>query len=410
MINITDKAKCCGCNACMQRCPRQCITMHEDGEGFLYPIVDKENCIDCGLCEKVCPWLNSPEKLQPIKVLAAKNRCEEERMSSSSGGAFIALAKKTIAEGGVVLGAVFDENWEVRHTFAENMQDVKPMMGSKYMQSRIGDNYAKAESFLKNGRPVMFTGTPCQITGLHNYLHHGYPNLLSVDMLCHGVPSPGVWRRYIRETFPAAFKVTDGEKTIFWPSIDSSSMITGIEFRNKLMSGWTKYSLVVRGKSAPETDKNTVLLSDRHWENPYMRGFLSDVYLRPSCHHCKYKNGVSHSDITIADYWGIHRSMPDFDDDKGVSLVLLNTSAGIDVFSHLDMEVRESTLEDARRFNGGFNENTPSHPKRAKFFRTYPDSESLAETVNRVLHVSVVRKTYLKIRRKLLNKLRPAKF
>ena len=396
MINITDKAKCCGCAACVQRCPRQCITMHEDKEGFLYPSVDEGKCINCGLCEKVCPWLNSPEKLSPIKVLAAKNRCEGERMSSSSGGVFIALAEKTISEGGVVFGAVFDDKWEVRHTFAENMQDVKPMMGSKYLQSRIGDCFIKVESFLKEGRPVMFTGTPCQIAGLHAFLCKDYTNLLTVDILCHGVSSPGVWRKYLNE-IGNKFQESRADS----PFQNFVSVISGISFRNKTDNGWKKYNFVVWKKAVTSDIGQDVLLSEMHWKNPYINGFLSNVYLRPSCYRCKCKNGVSHSDITIADYWGIHRLMPDFDDDKGVSLVLLNTSAGIDVFNRLDMEIRESTIKDARRFNGGFNENTTPHPKRSKFFREYPNSESLAETINRILHVSVVQKIYLEIRRKL---------
>ena len=370
--------------------------MHEDKEGFLYPSVDEGKCINCGLCEKVCPWLNSPEKLSPIKVLAAKNRCEGERMSSSSGGVFIALAEKTISEGGVVFGAVFDDKWEVRHTFAENMQDVKPMMGSKYLQSRIGDCFIKVESFLKEGRPVMFTGTPCQIAGLHAFLCKDYTNLLTVDILCHGVPSPGVWRKYLNE-IGNKFQESRADS----PFQNFVSVISGISFRNKTDNGWKKYNFVVWKKAVTSDIGQDVLLSEMHWKNPYINGFLSNVYLRPSCYRCKCKNGVSHSDITIADYWGIHRLMPDFDDDKGVSLVLLNTSAGIDVFNRLDMEIRESTIKDARRFNGGFNENTTPHPKRSKFFREYPNSESLAETINRILHVSVVQKIYLKIRRKL---------
>ena len=193
MIKITDKKDCCGCAACVQRCPKQCISLKEDGEGFLYPVVDESLCVGCGLCEKVCPIINRPEKLPVKEVLAVKNRNEEERMASSSGGVFVALAKKVIDQGGVVFGAVFDENWEVRHTYAENMDGVRPMMGSKYVQSRIGDTFRQAEKFLKEGRKVLFTGSPCQITALHNYLRKDYPNLLSVDFLCHGVPSPGVW-------------------------------------------------------------------------------------------------------------------------------------------------------------------------------------------------------------------------
>ena len=406
MIDITEKQDCCGCSACVQKCPKRCITLEEDGEGFLYPEVDVSACIDCGLCEKVCPWLNRSEKTEPLEVLAVKNRNEAERMASSSGGVFIALAGRVIAEGGVVFGAVFDGNWEVMHAYAETMEGVRPMMGSKYLQSRIGDSYRDAERFLKEGREVLFTGTPCQITALHKYLRKEYPNLLSVDFLCHGVPSPGVWRRYLDETFfRSARMAAAGKNTVLPSSLKSLPVITGIGFRDKEKFGWKKFSFVVRG-SASKADENSVLLSDIHYANPYMRGFLSDVYLRPSCYHCKCKNGVSHSDLTIADYWGIHVVMPDFDDDKGVGLVLLNTDKGKDAFSTLDMDIRKSTLEDARRFNNGFKDCVKEHPKRGKFYGSLSRQKTVSSTVERTLHVSLFRKVCRKVKNKLKGLLR----
>lgn len=387
MIQIIDKHACCGCAACVQRCPRQCISLREDSEGFLYPVVDASLCIDCGLCEKVCPWQNPPAKITPQEVLAVKNRNEEERMASSSGGVFVALAKKVLANRGVVFGAVFDEHWEVIHTCAEDMEGVRRMMGSKYLQSRIGHAYREAEKFLKEGRTVLFTGSPCQITGLHRYLRKEYPNLLSVDFLCHGVPSPGVWRKYLSETFPSsARRAAAGKNTVLSSSLNAMPVLTGIEFRDKKLHGWKKFSFVVRGKSASKADKNSVLLSGIHRENAFMRGFLSDIYLRPSCYACKCKNGVSHSDITIADYWGINVLMPDFDDDKGVGLVLLNTDKGKEIFHSLDMEIRVSALEDAKRFNGGFKEEVKAHPKREKFYSLINNGMPVEQAVLRCLH------------------------
>lgn len=401
MIKIQNKQDCCGCAACIQRCPKHCISMKEDNEGFLYPVVDESVCIDCGLCEKVCPIINRPEKLPVKEVLAVKNRNEAERMASSSGGVFIALAKKTIEKDGVVFGAVFDENWEVMHTYAETLDEVKPMMGSKYLQSRIGNSFRDAEKFLKEGREVLFTGSPCQVTGLHNYLRKDYPNLLSVDFLCHGVPSPGVWRKYLDEEFQlSARRAAAGKNTVLSSSIKSMPVITGIEFRDKTLHGWKKYSFVVRG-SASKADKNTVLLSGIHYNNPYMKGFLADVYLRPSCYQCRCKNGVSHSDLTIADYWGINRLMPDFDDDKGVGLVLLTTEKGKAVFDTLNMEVRASSLKDAKRYNGGFKEEVKVHPKRSRFFNILVHNHNFIELIELIVKIPVY-----KIWRKNLNKLR----
>ena len=369
MIKIKEKEDCCGCSACVQRCPKHCITLQEDTEGFLYPKVDEHNCIDCGLCEKVCPLVIRPTAITPRAVLAVKNRNEEERMASSSGGVFIAVAQKVIQKSGVVFGAVFDEHWEVKHTYAETMEGVYPMMGSKYLQSRMENSYHEVEQFLKQGRKVLFTGSPCQVAGLHSFLRKDYPNLLCIDFLCHGVPSPGVWRRYLEETFfQSAQRAAAGKNTVLSSSLNTVPVLTGIDFRDKKSYGWKKFSFVVRGKFTSKADQNSVLLSVMHRENSFMRGFLTDIYLRPSCYRCLCKNGVSHSDLTIADFWGINWLMPDFDDDKGVGLVLVNTEKGKEIFNTLDMEIRMSSLEDAKRFNGGFKEVVKVHPKRDKFF------------------------------------------
>ena len=401
MIKIQSKQDCCGCAACVQRCPKHCILMKEDGEGFLYPVVDESVCIDCGLCEKVCPLLHSRKGKQPQEVFAAKNRDDGERMASSSGGIFIALAKDTLRRGGVVFGAVFDRDWGVRHTYAETLDGVRPMMGSKYVQSRVKDAFKVAEKFLKDGRKVLFTGTPCQIAGLHGYLRRDYPNLLSVDFLCHGVPSPGVWRRYLDESFfVSARRAAAGKNTVLSSSLKSVPVVTGIEFRDKKMYGWKKFSFVVRGESASKADKNSVLLSDIHLDNPFMKGFLSDLYLRPSCYRCRCKNGVSGSDITIADYWGVWELMPDFYDEKGVGLVLVNTGKGKDVFDGLDVDVRESTLADARRFNNGFKEEIVPHPKRKAFFDDCKN-DSLVDSINSVLYVSPCKALVIRIRNKI---------
>lgn len=378
MIQVSKKQDCCGCSACVQRCPRHCISMKEDAEGFLYPDVDMTQCIDCGICEKVCPWLNLHEKSKIQDVLGAKNIDRKERMESSSGGVFIALAKKVIENGGVVFGAVFNECWEVVHTYAENLKDVKSMMGSKYMQSRMENSYREAKGFLKRGRTVLFTGCPCQITGLHNYLGKEYHNLISVDFLCHGVPSPGVWRKYLTEVS------TSFPKEINGISLDFSTKITGIDFRNKQQSGWKNFYLTITGLSNG-TEK--VLLSDKHKNNPFMKGFLGDLYLRPSCYNCKCKNGASHSDLTIADFWGISSIMPDFDDDKGVSLVLVNTDKGRNVLALCDLEIRKSTLDDARRFNGGFKETVIIPPKRDAFFHHYNSGYAISPWIDKELRI-----------------------
>lgn len=390
MIHITDKKNCCGCSACVQRCPKQCIRLEEDTEGFLYPQVDEETCIKCGLCEKVCPILHQADKLPVQEVLAVKNPDEKERMNSSSGGVFLPLAREVINKGGVVFGAVYDESWEVHHVYAEKIEDIYPMMGSKYLQSRIETAYRDAERFLKQGREVMFVGSPCQIAGLRTFLRNKeYPNLLAVDFLCHGVPSPGVWRRYLAETYggydakeQSRLQATAGKNSVLLSSLNATSPIGDIKFRDKRESGWKKFRFVVRQKSASKADQNTVLSSDIHYMNPFMQGFLSDIYLRPSCYACKCKNGVNHSDMTIADFWGINQSAPEFDDDKGVGLVLLNTEKGEEYFSRLPMDMMPSNLEKAHYYNGGFNEHTKAHPKRDQFFFLIENGKSIKAAVD----------------------------
>ena len=395
MIRITDKKKCCGCSACVQRCPKQCIRLEEDTEGFLYPRVNEETCIKCGLCEKVCPILNQADKLPVLEVLAVKNPNEDERMNSSSGGVFLPLAREVINQGGVVFGAVYDESWEVHHVYAEKIKDIYPMMGSKYLQSKIENSYKEAERFLKQGREVMFVGSPCQIAGLRTFLRNKeYPNLLAVDFLCHGVPSPGVWRRYLAETYggydakaQSCLQATAGKNTVLLSSLNATSPIGDIKFRDKTKSGWKKFRFVVRQKSASKADQNSVLSSDIHYDNPFMRGFLSDIYLRPSCYECKCKNGINHSDLTIADYWGINIVDPAFDDDKGVGLVLINSQKGKVYFDSLNMEVHNSSIEIAHQYNGGFNEYTRAHSKRALFFAMISEGNTVEYAVDICLQI-----------------------
>lgn len=393
MIHIIDKSKCCGCNACVQRCPKQCISMHEDDEGFLYPKVDITTCINCGICEKVCPMINIGTTRLPQNVIAAKCKNEEIRLASSSGGMFFLLAQAILQENGVVFGAIYDKQWGVKLSYTDQIHGVSPMMGSKYLQATIGTAYQDAERFLKQGRKVLFSGTPCQIAGLHAYLRKEYDNLLSVDFLCHGVPSPGVWRRYLTETLLKRSK---------------NAKISNIEFRNKKQYGWKKFCLVIytQNNSTEETSKST-LLSDIHYTNPYMKGFLSNLYLRPSCYDCRCKEGVNHSDLTIADFWGINEVIPAFDDDKGISLVLTYTQKGDDIIHQLPIEIRRSSLYDAIRRNGGYYSQAQWNPKRHKFFKAYhKGKEPIDHIVNRLLHKPLWRKIASRIKRFLLQQIK----
>ena len=363
MIQITNKIDCCGCSACAMKCPKHCITMQADNEGFLYPVVNEAACIDCGLCEKVCHELHPYEERKPQKVYAAINKDEEIRMQSSSGGIFYLLAEKTISEGGVVFGSRFDEDWQVVIDYAETMEGLKPFMGSKYVQARTATAFKDAEVFLKQGRKVLFSGSPCQIAGLHHYLRKEYENLTTVDFVCHGVPSPKVWQRYLDEV------VTSGKRAI-----------SDVKFRNK-GNGWKKFNFVL----SYNHDRKSYSLSSWHQQNHYMRAFLSDMILRPSCHDCRAKQGRSHSDITIADFWGIDREMPDMDDDKGTGLVLVNTEKGSQSLDWGKVTMKESSIEVASKYNGGLSSQTKPHPKRTEFFAALDTSSSVISLIDKCL-------------------------
>lgn len=381
MIYIQDKALCCGCSACMECCPRQCISMREDNEGFLYPEVDAEKCIGCSLCETVCPEINPDEPGLPLETYAAKNPDDKVRLSSSSGGIFTMLSERTIRRGGVVFGARFDENWEVVHDYAETIEGAELFRGSKYVQSRMDGNYRKAEHFLKTGREVLFSGTPCQIAGLKRFLRKDYDNLLTVDVICHGVPSPGVWRQYLKEMTLRPKGVAAGKNTVL-SSLNEMPVITGISFRDKRL-GWKKYGFEIR-KSASKADKNSVLKSGKYQkeiflfepqrENVFLRGFFANIYLRRSCYACPAKAGRSHSDITLGDYWGIGSLMPRLDDDRGVSAVLVNSEYGAKALSETGAELYEAPYGDVARKNPALIHSVTQPAGRSAFYRDTSDS------------------------------------
>lgn len=381
MIDIQEKKDCVGCWSCVQRCPKRCISMREDREGFLYPAVDASLCIDCGLCEKVCPVIRQDAPREPLGVYAAINRDDEIRLASSSGGVFTLLAEAIIRKGGVVFGAGFNENWEVVHSHTETLEGLAPFRGSKYVQSRIGNCYKEAEAFLKSGREVLFSGTPCQIAGLRRFLRKDYPNLTAVDFICHGAPSPGIFRQYLEEQISGIARQCDGKISVSSRPVPSLSekgglrlpagmRIEDISFRDK-RQGWKKYSFVLDLSMASAAGgKNTVLFSysQTFHENAFMRGFLRDLYLRPSCHACPAKELKSGADLTLGDYWGIGSLMPELDDDKSVGVVIVNSERGENLLGQIEVELHEAPLEDVAMKNPSLLHPVGIPANRAAFF------------------------------------------
>ena len=376
MINIAVKSKCTGCSACVQKCPKQCISFEEDREGFKYPKVKLSVCIDCGLCEKVCPVLQQDRPRNPVIVYAAKNSNLSTRLASSSGGIFALLAETILRQNGVVFGARFDNEWNVIHDYTESLDGLSVFLGSKYVQSKIGNTYKYAERFLKEGRKVLFSGTPCQIVGLKKYLRKDYDTLLTVDFVCHGVPSPMIWRGYLNEKIRPLG--VDGRNMVSQLSLKDLPVITGISFRDKRY-GWKKFGFSVRAKSASKADKNLVsqsvevtdktLLYEPHKANLYMKGFLKNLYLRPSCYACPAKCGKSGADYTLADFWGASTYVGDFDDDKGLSAVLVYKNK-VNIES-LDMAFKVVGLNDILSQNPAVIKSSRMKGGRDKFFQHY---------------------------------------
>lgn len=378
MISSIVKTKsCCGCAACVQICGKQCISMAEDEEGFSYPIIDEIECVGCGLCEKVCPVINKDASTKPLAIYAAKHNDDEIRINSSSGGVFYAIALKVIKDlQGVVFGCKYDSDWNAVHDYTETIVGVKSFQTSKYVQSSIGNCYLKTKEFLRQGRYVLFSGTPCQIAGLKKFLRKDYDKLLTIDVICHGVPSPGVWREYLWELkkTESARSAAIGKNTVLTSSLNSIPVITGINFREKQNGGfnWQKYGFVVRGMSAFKADQNSVLLSDIYYKNPFMKGFLSNLFLRPSCYACPAKGFSSGSDLSIADFWWIHQVNIAFADNKGVSKCYINTEKGKRYFDLLDIKVLRTDsprdLEEGYEYTGAEVHSAKLTYKRALFF------------------------------------------
>lgn len=375
MIEIKAKEDCCGCYACYNICPKECITMESDNEGFWYPKIDKNQCINCNLCEKVCPIINPVKRADSKKIAyAGMNKDDQIRVKSSSGGIFSILAEYIIKNNGIIYGASFDEDFNIKHKRILCNTDLDLLRGSKYVQSFIGDIYKQVKNDLESNRQVLFTGTPCQVEGLRNYLRKEYVNLITMDFICHGVPSPLVWKKYLEE-----MKKSKQEN------------IKNIYFRNKDI-GWKIFSLkIIFDEKIYSNDLSNDL---------FMKGFLQDVYLRPSCYSCKFKKINRVSDITVADFWGIENILPKMDDDKGTSLIVIHSEKGKQLFDKLSeiMILNEVNLNEAIKYNPSMISSVKYNEKRKDFFLELNSGEELINLIKRYTKVSLERRVKNKIK------------
>lgn len=379
-MNIPVK-NCSSCGACANVCAQNAISMQLDGEGFYRPVIDADKCIKCGACERACPWSNAVENpnlaSEKPATYAAFAKDESVRLESSSGGIFTVLAEKVLDDGGVVVGVAQTGQTRYGHIIVENKADLVKLRGSKYVQADVGSVYREVRAKLASGKKVLFSGTPCQVAGLYAALgktaHSS--DLFTVDIVCHGTPSVKVFEKYVREL-----------------EENRGASFECLNFRDK-STGWGGYSLLHRFKDANPLQVHRV-------RSKYMRLFLSRICQNTSCDTCHYRKMPRIADITLGDYWGVSKYHPEMNDNKGTSVVLLNTTPGSILFESIaDKVVQcESKAEYAIAGNPCIVRSSKPHPKRTEFFANL-DKYTLDELIKMYCPFpSPVKKLYLRVR------------
>jgi len=356
MMKINDKNKelCTGCAACFNICPEQAIRMVYDNEGFEYPKIDLMKCSGCNLCEAVCPTIEGSKKIVEPIVYACQNKNYEELKLSSSGGVFSLFAKKILINNGVVVGAAFNDK-SVKHILIESYEDIDKLRRSKYIQSSIGTVFNQVKKYLDSGKKVLFSGTPCQVKGLKRYLNDGINNLITIDVICFGIASPGLFKDYLYE-LEQKFR----------------ARIKSINFRAKELSI----------QAIKIVFENGAYYLKETQEDPFYTAFGNRLILRPSCYTCKYNNlylernmliDRSGSDISIGDYWGVSTKFPNLNEQEGVSLVIIKSKEGLKLFNKIisDCFLQESDIAHASQFNLPLKGSLLINKRRNKFFNEY---------------------------------------
>lgn len=349
MIKINNKKQCSGCSACSTICPKECIKLVEDEEGFLYPRVDVKQCVNCGMCEKVCPFINRTINNNDINLAyAIKNKSDDLRKKASSGAVFYELARETILKGGVVYGVEFECDYRsIKHTRIDSIDKLDSITKSKYLQSEVNRTFYECKLDLLKGRRVLFSGTPCQINGLLNYLGKYYENLLTVEVVCHGVPSKKLYDEYL-----------------LYLQSKYKGKVSSFNFRRKLLNG-DKFGVFY--------EENKVKVFEPISKNLYMKYFLTDVALRPSCYDCKSKN-TGRPDITLADFWGIQNVCGDFSDELGVSLVIIHNQTAKEMLKNDYLNIVEVPTSDSLKSNPSYYKSSNKPKNRDKFYLNNPFS------------------------------------
>lgn len=374
MKKIIEKKRCTGCSACASICPKGAIKLVEDVEGFKHPKIDQDKCINCGLCKRTCPVLNTKENSSLKRCYVAYNKNDEVKKTSSSGGIFGAIAREVLDGNGIVIGAAFDENMKLNHIAIEKIEDLEKLKGSKYLQSDLDNIFTYIKSQI-NDRRILFVGTPCQVAGLHAYLKKDYDNLICIDLFCHGVPSPKLFNKYIKEL-----------------ESSNNSKVVKYNFRDK-KTGWATYS----NTASFENDKQ---ISELQSNNSYMRLFLSDIALRESCYNCNFKVGNKYSDITLGDFWGVQKYYPKMYSKNGVSAIIINTEKGKKMFESIsnNLKYKECKLEEIIAGNPSL-EHSGKYPIHRNDFFEDINKLSIKNLSQKYAGIPIIKRIKIKVKR-----------
>ena len=358
IILFNEKKECYGCSACFNVCPTNAIEMNSDEYGFSYPHINHDLCIKCGLCRMVCPYISDTISAKaPIKAYAAVNRKKDTLKSSASGGVFPALASIVLGMEGIVFGCTLNKEMKPHHIAISSIENLYQLQGSKYVQSDIGRTYCEVKESLDNGIYVLFTGTPCQIAGLKTFLGKEYNNLITADLICHGVASSIFFEDYI--------KYLEGKL---------KGRVIKFIFRDK-SKGLRKLARVIYEKNGRTHSKLMYPI-----ESYYYKYFLDADIDRDSCYECKYACGNRVGDFTMGDYWGIENIHPEIDKENGVSVLMVNSQKGLELIDEIGkyMEITESDFEKARLYNGQLNEPSPKSNRRDGIFKIWKEGGNVA--------------------------------